>query len=275
MKRFFKLIATIAGVIAIASCNEVEYTTCPYVTFDTTSASVNEDCGEITLKVVSHNLSNTATVSFKINNGTAVEGKNIDFKTSPVVTFNGNEAKEIVLSVTNLAGIFTGSLNCSVGVASVTEGMTVGSYGSAAITIKDLDHPLSAFIGDWSGSFISYYDDIAYAWEFSISPVDGDLDALTITNFDPAGFGGKFNVKVNDTKDGFVIADNTQTGMAYSSYGAIMLRGVNAPKFADATAYSDITLTLVDGKLELNNAVISKVSAGNLEIADGPVVFTK
>ena len=69
-------------------------------------------------------------------------------------------------------------------VASATEGVLVGKFDTSVITINDLDHPLSKFIGDWSGDFNTARGKYA-GHTITIAPVEDDVTKLKINNLEP------------------------------------------------------------------------------------------
>lgn len=274
MKKIAKLICVAAIAFVAASCSKVSYVWTPYISFDNYTMSANEDAGTITIKVSSHNLGDkSATVAFKIENGTAVAGKDIDFVGSPSVTFTGDQVVDVVLKVTSQVGTYTGNLVCTLKADSISDGVVLGAFDASYITIKDLDHPLAQYFGTWAGKGFSEYDAAYSDWEFTISADDKSVKNIVISGFDPAQGGGKFTVPA--TTSGFVIPDGTLNGTTYGSYGNVYFRGFDAVTLAEANSYCDIEVQYKDGKLFLPFGFISRVSAGALERFSGNITLTK
>ena len=159
MKLNFKYtLATLALAALFASCDRTaEFKSEKFISVDNNSYSVTEVAGEVTIPVHVYNADNNeVNVSVTVLPGTAEEGADFEVVTpaSGVLTFAAGETtKEVKIAIKSHEGVYTGNKNFAIQVASATEGVLVGKFDTSLITINDLDHPLSKFIGDWSGDF--------------------------------------------------------------------------------------------------------------------------
>ena len=158
MKRNIILfVAAAVTLLLAASCNrKVEYQYEKYATLYHSSFSVAENSGELRIPVLVNNTKGAdVQVSVKIAEGTAEEG--VDYEVvSPangILSFSGDtDSLDVVINLlTPALGEFTGAKNFTVSIASATEGVGVGLISSANVLIDDIDHPLAAFIGKWTG----------------------------------------------------------------------------------------------------------------------------
>jgi hypothetical protein len=186
-KLYIILFAAIAGLLASCDMSE-EYTTYPFTQFSGTSATVQEDAGSITVPVVLYNASNkTVSVTVQGVDGTAVSGTNysISDPASGVLTFSpGDSVQYVTVSIVDNPGVYTGSLDFSLSLASATENVEIYNGSTYSITITDNDHPLANLFGTYTVSGTSYYDG-AETWEATFSAVEGSVDSIVVTGLGP------------------------------------------------------------------------------------------
>lgn len=180
-------------LVLAASCNrKFEYEPMTYATLYQTSYSVYETVGEVRVPVLLNNSNGSEVqVSVKLNAGKAVEG--VDYElispASGILTFSGEtDSLDVVIGITSFEGEFTGAKDFSLEISSLTAGVTVANVNTIArFKINDLDHPLSALFGDWSGSIPDYFNQAYVPITVTISedPEDKTYKGLKIQNLDP------------------------------------------------------------------------------------------
>ena len=166
MKRFINILLTTACAAVLFSCtHEYAFKTNSYAIIGETTFSVKEDAGNVYIPVSAYNSkTNSGSVYFKVNNGTAVEGT--DFTVEPasgVLNFNGNGTESIVISVIEHPGVVTGTLKFSLELTGVSGDISdIGGVYSASVEIKDNDVVVDwDFVaGQWNATDdgSSYYD---------------------------------------------------------------------------------------------------------------------
>ena len=73
MKKITFIFSALALVAGLASCGKAEYVTGPYVVFQQSTYSINEDCGSLEIPVTAYNVEGEATVAFDFS-GSAISG---------------------------------------------------------------------------------------------------------------------------------------------------------------------------------------------------------
>ncbi len=189
MKNTIKALALAVLAAGLVSCvDKPEFTTVPFVSMYRTSATVTETAGgtvySIPLKL--YNTSDATSVSYTVS-GTAKNGVDYTFADqSGVVNFPaGTDSTAIVVNVTGQPGVFTGNLNMRVTLESATAGVTIGNFKSFNMTIKDVDHPLSALFGTYTMAAVSVTNngDVVYPkWTVNVSQFDGDATKVWFDN---------------------------------------------------------------------------------------------
>lgn len=294
MKKNILLILAVA--IAFASCSrKVEYEYITYATLDAASYSFDEDVQQISIPVLIENASNAEfAVSFKTIDGKAVEGTDYEIisPASGLLTFDAGVTKqEIVIRITNDDAL-TGTKDFSIQISSATEGLTVSGCNTAKLRIKDLNHPLKAFIGEWAASATGY-SGLNYSWSIVIEGDESDptYENLLVYDLDPftssyLGLNSEngYNIvdaKANAAKTQIIVADDsylaTDEEGVYEQGCVFTICGLNKPTFEEATDYSDIKMDLSeDGKtLTIANAIGTVGNGSIYEVVEGPIVFTK
>lgn len=286
MKRNIILfVAAAVTLLLAASCNrKVEYQYEKYATLYHSSFSVAENAGELRIPVLVNNTKGAdVQVSVKIAEGTAVEG--VDYEVvSPangILSFSGDtDSLDVVINLlTPDVGEFTGAKNFTVSVASATEGVGVGLISNANVTIDDIDHPLAAFIGTWTGDMLGMFQSAKWPTTITIS-ADPNGDPFTDLIFDGGinpyfvaaiGANPSFTAKVN----GAVATVLAEQPMGYSD---VVLLGFDHADPNAAANYDNARFELQeDGTLVQLNAFGAYTPSGGgfYEIYLGGAVFTK
>ena len=200
MKKIFYLFSIVVMGMLVASCNLNEFPTFDdkdaFAAFPTSSMSIPEDGGTLNIPVHVTSLNGVATtISYEFVNGSAKQG--VDFEDasgSGTLSFAAGESeKTIAVKIINHPGVFTGDLKFSVQFKS-TGDVAAGKATTCSVTINDLDHPLSAILGDytakgnsyfngaqeWTMTFIKDASDVTKVWIYNIFGSDGWADTDTM-----------------------------------------------------------------------------------------------
>jgi hypothetical protein len=270
----------------MASCNrKVEYQFDTYATLYHSSFTVKEDAGEYSIPVLIQNAKGgDLQVAVNIAEGKAVEG--VDYEViSPVngiLSFSGEtDSLAVVVKIFDtFVGEFTGTKDFTVSISPATEGLTMGTISSARVMIDDLDHPLAAWIGSWTGEMTGFFGNWpkgATTFTVSADP-EGDpfSDLIVSGGINPyfvaaAGANPDFSAKVVDNQ--LVVAAEQPCG-----YSDVVLLGFNAPDPNSADSYDHARFEMQeDGTLVQANAFGAYTPSGGgfYEIYLGGAVFTK
>ncbi len=166
MKRLYSVIALGLGLVMIASCNlnkEPRFSDSDaFVAFDKAAFSCSETDGEISIPVTLASLNGkSTTISYGSVNGTAVEGINFDLVDGAgTLTFTPDARTQYIKvkiydpdveydGIERVAGKYTGDLKFQIEFKS-TGDVAASMENACTVTIKDLDHPLTAILGDWT-----------------------------------------------------------------------------------------------------------------------------
>ena len=287
MKRNIILfVAAALTLLLAASCGrKVEYQFEKYATLYHSSFTVAENAGELRIPVLVTNTKGAdVQVSVKITEGTAEEG--VDYEVvSPangILSFSGEtDSLDVVIKILSpYLGEFTGAKDLTVAIASATEGVGLGVISQAKVSIDDVDHPLAAFIGTWTGEMTGYFGN----WPKGPSTItvtsdpNGDpfKDLLFDGGINPyfvaaIGANPSFSAEV----DGNIVTVLAEQPMGYSD---VVLLGFNHADPGAADAYDHARFELQeDGTLVLLNAFGAYTPSGSgfYEIYLGGSVFTK
>ena len=155
MKNTIKALALAVLAAGLVSCvDKPEFTTVPFVSMYRTSATVTETAGGTVYSI-------------------------------PLKLYNTSDSTAIVVNVTGQPGVFTGNLNMRVTLESATAGVTIGNFKSFNMTIKDVDHPLSALFGTYTMAAVSVTNngEVVYPkWTVNVSQFDGDATKVWFDN---------------------------------------------------------------------------------------------
>lgn len=256
MKTIKYMLSVVAVLAVLASCNRKEtFQHEKFVSFGSGSYAVSEDAGIVSVPVHVYNVgSDEVTVTIKATDGTAKTGTNYEIiePASGVLNFApGETEKNVQVLVKNLRDKFTGNLNFTLALTSVTDGVATGSFSNINFTINDKDHPLAKFFGTWAGS-ITGIKGTVYPMEITVEAVEGDetYRKLRISNFEPMlakngvtsnlGF-NIFTGIVDESLSTITISAGQQTGYEDQDAGD--------PVFIMSTEGGDIVISYSDGKL--------------------------
>lgn len=189
MNKTVKIFAGAAVLASFAACSQkIDFETFDYARLEATSYTFNEDAGTVTIPVYA-NKGASGTVNFEIIETSAKVGT--DFTVEPA---NGslninNGGGAITVNIVYHKGELTGDLTFGIRLTGTSDGLTLGGIYAATVKIKDIDHPLTELFGDYTFSGVSAVteDDgsISYSlpsWTMTMSPVDGNLDQVYISN---------------------------------------------------------------------------------------------
>lgn len=228
MKKIFYLFSIVVMGMLVASCNLNEFPTFDdkdaFAAFPTSSMSIAEDGGVLNIPVHVTSLNGVATtISYEFVNGSAKQG--VDFEDasgSGTLSFSAGESqKNIAVKIINHPGVFTGDLNFSVKFKS-TGDVDAGAATTCAVTINDLDHPLSALFGTYTAKGTSYFSGPVEE-EMTFMKDDSDVTKVWIDNlFCNSGWSGSdtmFYGIVNDDMTLITIPLGQETEYIRSSTG--------------------------------------------------------
>ena len=271
-------------LVLSASCNrKMEFQHETFATFDAVSFGVDETVGQVKVPVSIYNPTGSEIqITLKAVDGKAVEG--VDYEvvspTSGILTFSGDQTtQEITVNITDYSGEFTGAKDFKLVIESATAGVSVGNYNTASFNIKDLDHPLSKFIGTWEGTMAGMFQSAAWPTSFIVAADENDdtftkliLDDGINPYFIAAGIkGATFQAEVS----GDQIIVYAEQPMGYSD---VVVLGFDAADPNEASAYDHLRFQYnEDGTLTQLNAygAYTPGAGGFYEIYMGGPVFTR
>lgn len=292
MKINFKHIMAALAVVALTvSCNnKADFEHEKFITLDHYSYAVDETIGEIEIPVHIYNHDcNEVQVAIRAIDDTAVQGEDYEIisPASGVLTFpSGTDSLTVKVAIKPHIGSFTGTKTFGLQVMSSTEGVGVGMNDFAQINIKDLDHPLAAFIGTWTSTGpVETAGGVLPSKTFAISADPEDLTKLIVDDFDImfAELNGlvapdynRLSAQVNEDKTAFTIE-----GLSPLGYGTYFIAGMNSVAYAPGISLTDIEVVLnEDGTLTVPNGWITGnvQPTGSLQLnfyVNGGVTFSK
>ncbi|MBQ7709969.1 MAG: hypothetical protein IJT74_08650 [Bacteroidales bacterium] len=189
MKKIFTYISLVALAAFAASCDmnkePVFNDADAFVAFDKAAASCNETDGEISVPVTLASVKGIATtISYEAVDGTAKAGVNYDLADGAgTLTFSADARTQYIKvkiydpevvydeEGNRVGGRYTGDLKFSLRFKS-TGDVNNSADNTCTITIADLDHPLSAILGDWTFSAICR--GAAASWPCELRKDDSD-----------------------------------------------------------------------------------------------------
>ena len=254
-------------LVLSASCNrEIELQPQTFATLDAVSFSVDETVGKVSVPVSIYNPTGAEVqVTVKGVDGRGVKGVDYDIvsPSSGILTFSGDvTTQNIEVEITDFTGEFTGGKDFTIEIASATAGVSVGNLNTAYFTIKDLDHPLAAFIGEWTGGpLVDFFYGDQYTLNLTIVSNDDDptFNSVLVQNIDPYFAGAGFNSN-NGCNIFVAVANEDRTQLLLESgqpigYSTCQLLGFDGPDLntAGTTQYMLFDLN-ADGTLTIPNA---------------------
>lgn len=266
MKKIYYIAAAIV-LMTSASCNRaIELQPQTFATLDAVTFSVDETVGKVAVPVSIYNPTGAEVqVTVKAVDGKGVKGVDYEIVSpaSGILTFSGETTTQnIEVEITDFSGEFTGGKDFTIEIASATAGVSVGSYDTAFFTIKDLDHPLAAFIGDWTGGpLVDFFYGDQYALNISIVSNDNDptFNSVLIQNIDPYFAGAGFSA-ASGCNIFLAVANEDRTQLLLESgqpvgYDDCVIMGFDGPDLSSAntTQYALFNLN-TDGTLTIPNA---------------------
>lgn len=271
MKNTIKIIAGAAVLASFAACSQkVDFVSYDYVRLEATAYTVNEDAGTVTIPVYA-NEGAKGTVTYQIIDNTAKVGTDFTVEGSGSITI-GSGTPGIVINVINHEGVFTSDLNFSIKLTGASDGLTIGGIYEARITIKDLDHPLADILGNYvAKGIVDYWGDV-YNIAITVAPVDGDINAVTVSNLCPYSVAAGYSHNLK----GIVNADKTEIHIANGqSIVGNSLVFVAMDEMLDEV--DELVLTIGDGTLSTTAAWGAATSSGWYDIiyADPVITWTK
>lgn len=167
MKKVLLYITLFAGIFAATSCDKnlppVFDDANAFVAFDSATASIDEAVVEkdgsiknqATLRIpvtLASVKGLTETVKFTVADGTAKAGVNYNLKTtSGTISFDAENRTQYIEFEILYFNEYTGDRNFIV-TRSENENINLGYLSSCTVTVGDVDHPLSALIGEYTAT---------------------------------------------------------------------------------------------------------------------------
>jgi len=288
--KIFRILSVVALGAALMACqNLVEFEHHSFVSYTPTdnnfNPSINEDQGTYTIPVSVYNVDGPVSVTVTPVDGSAKAGTNYSLvePANGVLSFSAGETtKNVVVSITNLEGEFTGSLDFAIDIKSATEGVETGALSRISFTVKDLDHPLSAFLGTWTLAGVADYWGDVYDFQFTIvAPDPKDVTYVEVHDLEPYfASTGYIATRGYNILEGYANDAKTQiscdmTGAPFG-YSTTYWVSFNEPTVAAATDYSPFIFNLNDdGTLTMPYAWGVRVADGWYCLYEGPLTFTK
>ncbi|KAB2870860.1 MAG: hypothetical protein F9K37_04795 [Bacteroidales bacterium] len=263
MRKILSILA-IAVLVVFNSCDKNEKPefsdSNAFVSFDKAALSVTEDGATLSIPVTLASVKGvSATVSYTVINGTAVEGTNFTLADgSATLTFDAaNRTQNIVVNIINKPGVYTGDLRFKLQLSADGK-VKPNAENICEITISDRDHPLAAILGEWSATGTSYYNG-SETWEMEFSKDPSDVSIVWIDNFVTGGSSLKVYGVVNAAKTEIKIPVYQRIAES-SSYGYIALRGYYGPDGATAIPVGgSITINIEANRLVVLDEIGSYV----------------
>ncbi len=202
-----------------------------FVAFTSERISVKEDADSVLVPIRLTSLAAKSTsVTYEIIDGTALKGLDYDVPDgASVISFDGSKpVMSINIDILPHIGKFTGDLNFKVVIKSVP-GLKIGSNDTTIVTINDIDHPLSAFLGEYAVKGPNYFSSRPDNWNVIIEKdPDGDLTKVWISNLVVSGTNLKVYGVVNAEKNKIEIPVG-QKIVNSTTYTSVVLAGFDDP----------------------------------------------
>jgi hypothetical protein len=202
-----------------------------FVAFTSERISVKEDADSVLVPIRLTSLAAKSTsVTYEIIDGTALKGLDYDVPDgASVISFDGSKpVMSINIDILPHLGKSTGDLNFKVVIKSVP-GLKIGSNDTTIVTINDIDHPLSAFLGEYAVKGPNYFSSKPDNWNVIIEKdPDGDLTKVWISNLVVSGTNLKVYGVVNAEKNKIEIPVG-QKIVNSTTYTSVVLAGFDDP----------------------------------------------
>ena len=257
MKRITKYIGLALAVSAFAaSCNKnaepVFNDKDAFVAFNSQTLSVSEDYSKdgdnfkipVTLASVK---GIETTVKFEVTSLTAKAGVNFSLETSSgVLTFNAENRTSYIEIKTLPDGIFTGDLQFRVEVFA-NEDVTTGSENICTVTINDIDHPLTALLGEYTMTGTKYGASAPVSWTMELRKDKEDVTKVWFYNMmgnsDWAGDDIMYYGIVDADKTKITVPFGQTSEYVYSNGNPVTLFGLDSELNDYEDGSLEITLT--------------------------------
>ena len=234
-----------------------------FVAFDAVSVTYNEDYSKdgatfkipVTLASVK---GLEETVKFEIvtpEKKAAVAGVNYELVTTTgVLSFDAEHRTQYIEFKTIADGEYTGDLKFSVKLLP-SETLPVGSEDECAVTISDIDHPLTFMLGDFTANGTDYWDGPT-SWTITIHKDPEDDHKVWFDNlFNNSGWidpRTRFYGVVNDEKTIINIPFGQETEYKYSNGMPLLLLGLDAELYGHDTGSVDVAINVDGAKVSLD-----------------------
>lgn len=258
MKNIYLFISAIA--LLLVSCDrKVEFKHETFATLSTVRYTVREDAGEFTVPVTIYNpTGDEVQLIVKTDDETAVQDVDYEIVTpaNGVLTFSGDESQKDVVIKLNHNKAFQKSKTFYLSIAATDENFVIGNLNTATCVIKDAEHPLDMFIGEWKGTALSVFDGTSYPLTVNISEDESDetYTKLKVDGLEPMQLSSVTSLSgvVNAEKTQLTISGGQQIGYldAYSSFFTFYPFAIAGENLNIGEA---LTITLKDGALSLDS----------------------
>lgn len=226
MKRIYFIIAAVS--LLLVSCGrKVEFQHESFATLDAVKYTVREDAGEFKVPVSLYNPSGAEVqLIVKTKDSTAV--KDVDYEivspASGVLTFSGDDSEKDIVIKLNHNKAFQKSKIFYLSIASADGDYGIGNLNTATCVIKDAEHPLDKFIGEWKGSAVSL-DGTNYPVTVTVAEDEADetYTKLKVSGVEPFTSSlssvAPMSAVVNADKTQIAVPSGQQIGY-YEGYGS-------------------------------------------------------
>lgn len=137
-----------------ASCDKnKDYSTEKFVSLDSGSHTVKEDVKSFPVKVYAYNVKKPFALTVHVTDGKAKQDADYTLKGLEAGVLNfaaGETEKTITVNVHNHKDVFTGALDFALTLTQATNDVRLRGVTATTITIQDLDHPLMAYVGEYT-----------------------------------------------------------------------------------------------------------------------------
>lgn len=253
MNKILLYLTLLASVTLFGACNlneSPEFNDADaFVAFGGNSFSVEETAEVLKVPVRLTSLKNlTSTVTYELIDSTAIAGRDYELSGgATVLNFDGKDpVQHIEINILPHEGVFTGDRIFGIALKSASN-VSLGSNDTVYVKILDLDHPLSAILGDYAVYGPNYFSNRDDNWTVKLEKDDeGDVSKVWISNLVVAGTNQKVYGIVNEDMTKIEIPVK-QTIATSSSYNSIVLEGFDNADINSADLLPDgskLTMTL-------------------------------
>ncbi|MCR5709546.1 MAG: hypothetical protein K6G79_03575 [Bacteroidales bacterium] len=234
MKKIFYVLSIVVLGSLVASCDINPFPTFndkdAFAAFPNSSMKITEDGGTLNIPVHVASLNGVSTtVTYEFVNGSAKQG--VDFEDAAgtgSITFSpGESTKNIQVKIIPHTGVFTGDRSFTVQFKSAGD-VKMGASNTCSVTINDLDHPLSALLGEYTAKGESYFNG-PQEWTMTFKKDASDVTKIWIDNiFGSDGWAGDdtmFYGIVDDGLTNIAVPLGQETEYVYSNGNACQLLG--------------------------------------------------